>query len=59
MSRVFGAVYSELRTNRKHKIHENVAKYSNLPLIHNQWYFSLFIGKKTPRNLRVNKHVQC
>ena len=49
MSHVLGAVYSELRTNRKHKIHENIAKYSNLPLIRNQWYFSWFIGKSTTK----------
>jgi len=52
MSRVFGAVYSELRTIRKHKIHENVAKHSNLPLIQNQWYFSRSIGKK-PHEISV------
>jgi len=52
MSHVLGAVYSELRTDCKHKIHENVAKHSNLPLIHSQWYFSRFIGKK-PQEISV------
>jgi len=54
MTRVFGAVYSELGTIRKHKKHENVAKHSNLPLIQNQWYFSRSIGKN-PHEITVLK----